>query len=259
MEIQEKTNYPKDRIQRNALLYEACLQKTFNPDVIQALLSQGADPLGAIHENSNYYDDHLYGEVICELSMQDGRNLPEITKLFLDAGMDIEKPIIPYDNINSLNPLWDLAFCANENGIRTLKLLLDAGISKESALTFFDHLTIDTASVYDGDLTYPACLNDFIWGLKMLMLVASHKDWVENDDYLQFWIGYQYNQYDIKKFQNWDAFDYVIDYSKAQGFWEEQQNTYAPVPRHSIVKIYEKATKQLVWSFVYGSKASPTI
>ena len=257
MTIKVQQEYPKEKIILNKQLYDECLKTPLNTTAIQSLLAQGADPLGAIDENPRDYDTHLFGEVICELSMKNGRNLPKITKLFLDAGMDIETPIIPYDGGNSINPLWELAFCTNRNGIRTLKLLLGAGISKESALECLDHLTTDTATVYDGDLTDPICLNSFIWALKMLMLMASNEDWVNSDHYFQFWTGCKYNQYDVKKFAHWDSFIYEIDYSKAQDFWDKQSNTYSPVPNGSTIRIYEKKTKKLVWTFIYGTDNPP--
>ena len=127
MKKKNTISYPKERIELNKMLYEECLKTPLNPTAIQNLLHKGADCLGAIDENPLNYDTHLFGELIYELSMKNGRNLPRITKLFLDAGMDIERPQIPYDGGNSLNPLWELAFCANRNGIRSLKLLLNAG------------------------------------------------------------------------------------------------------------------------------------
>lgn len=258
MTDKEKKNYPEEKIKLNKQLYDECLKTPLNPIVIKNLLAQGADPLGPTDNTHPLNDlDHLFGDVICDLSMNSGRNLPKITKLFLDAGMDIEKPIIPYDDGNSINPLWELAFCSNRNGIRTLKMLLDAGISKESAIECFDHLTVDTATVYDGNLNDDYCLNDFIWTLKMLMLIASHEDWVKGDHYLQFWTGYQHNQYDIKKFRNWDSFIYDIDHSKAKAPWDKEDNSYSPVPNGSTIRIYEKKTKKLVWAFVYGSNNPP--
>ena len=225
-----------------------------NANAIRTLLAQGADPLGPINTGPLDYEDHLYGELICELSMSDSRNLPRITKLFLDAGMDIEKPAIPYADGDSINPLWDLAFCANRNGIRTLKMLLDSGISKESAIECWGHLITDTAYVYDGDLHRKYDLNHFISTLKMLMLIASNKEWIKDDPYLQFWIGYKYNHYDLKKFRNWDSFIYEIDYSRARLNWNKDETTYNPVPNGSTVKIYEKKTNKLIWTFVYGAE-----
>jgi hypothetical protein len=257
MKKKNTISYPKERIELNKMLYEECLKTPLNPTAIQNLLHQGADCLGAIDENPLNYDTHLFGELIGELSMRDGRNLPRITKLFLDAGMDIEKPAIPYVDGDSINPLWELAFCANRNGIRTLKMLLDSGISKESADECWSHLITDTAYVYDGDLHCAYNLNHFISTLKMLMLIASNEEWVKSDPSLQFWIGYQHNDYDLKKFRNCDSFIYEIDYSKARSAWNHDETTYDPVPNGSIVRIYEKKTNKLVWAFVYGSENSP--
>ena len=257
MKKKNTISYPKERIELNKMLYEECLKTPLNPTAIQNLLHKGADCLGAIDENPLNYDTHLFGELIYELSMKNGRNLPRITKLFLDAGMDIERPQIPYDGGNSLNPLWELAFCANRNGIRSLKLLLNAGISKASAIECFDHLTEHTATVYGGNLSNSYDLNSFIYVLKMLMLIASNEEWVKSDHHLQFWTGYQHNSYNLKKFRNWDSFIYDVDYSRAQDFWDKQNNTYAPVPNGSTIRIYEKKTNKLVWTFVYGSENSP--
>ncbi len=252
------SNYPKERIKLNKQLYDECLKTPLNPAAIQALLAQGADPLGPIDSEHTWaYEDHLFGEVICELSMRNGRNLPRITKLFLDAGMDIEKPAIPYVDGDSINPLWELAFCANRNGIRTLKMLLDSGISKESADECWSHLITDTAYVYDGDLSNSYDLNSFIYVLKMLMLIASNEEWVKSDHYLQFWTGYQHNSYNLKKFRNWDSFIYEIDYSKARSAWNHDENSYDPVPNGSTVRIYERKTGKRIWAFIFGSEKAP--
>lgn len=255
---QTKHFYPEELIKLNKQLYDECMKTPLNTNAICAFLAQGADPLGPINMGPLDYEEHLYGELICELSMRNGRNLPRITKLFLDAGMDIEKPSFPYVDGDNINPLWDLAFCANRNGIRTLKMLLDSGISKKSAIECWGHLITDTAYVYTGDLHCEYDLNHFISTLKMLMLIASNEDWIQSDPILQFWVGYQHNNYDFKKFKNWDSFIYKIDYSKARFTWNKDENTYNPVPNGSTIKIYEKKTKKLVWTFVYGSENPPT-
>ena len=114
------------------------LLKTCSGDIVdyskaEELLKQGAEPLGYIEECG--YPNNLYDEIAHDITFRDDKNgdLFKITELFLQYGMDISKPAIPYDNDEILNPVSQ--FCGYMQGsmMETLRLLLDHGLTAEDA------------------------------------------------------------------------------------------------------------------------------
>ena len=109
--------YTPEEIELNNRLYDECSKENIDFEVVEDLLKQGADPLGATAEYGWGLMEHVYDEIVCDSQDNDSIYLPKLTELFLKYGMDIDNPRIPYDNDDSINPLWSFTFVANENSM----------------------------------------------------------------------------------------------------------------------------------------------
>lgn len=113
----------------------------------ERLLVAGADPLGSSDENEP--DEHLLGELFCE--MRDNENLeaafPKFLELFYAHGMDIASRNIPTDDGDNIHPLWMLAFCQTESGLKILHTMLEYGLDRDSAEVLADHILLDIGDV----------------------------------------------------------------------------------------------------------------
>ncbi|MBQ1187210.1 MAG: hypothetical protein IIX54_05960 [Clostridia bacterium] len=237
--------YANDEIELNNKLYDECCKEPINFAAVEELLKAGADPLGGTEANGWHLLDHIYGELVCGSQDNNSIDLPKITELFLKYGMNVDKPRIPYDDANSINPAWDFGFVTNENAIIALKMLLDCGLSADSFGLFWDHVLTDFFHIECGDPQNDAFWNyECVWSLKMMLLGASYDHILKNDKWLQKFLCCDYNTFDIKKFRNWDNFDYYFDTShcvKHPDFYK------------SIVHIYEKETGKEVWIIGVGN------
>lgn len=125
--------YTEQEVELNNRLYEECSKTIPDLNAIEQLLKQGADPLGATAVSGWGLLDHIYGEILSDGDECTSIDLPSITELFLKYGMDISNPRVPYDDKNSLNPMWSFAFVPNDNATLALKMLLDSGLDANSA------------------------------------------------------------------------------------------------------------------------------
>ena len=163
--------YSPEELELNKKLLDECSKENVNFDLVRLYLSQGADPLGPVELEGLSGMDHIYGELVWGAQDDEAKNLPEITKVFLEYGMDISKPRVPYDDGNSINPLWEFAFITNENSLLALKLLLDSGISYEMVAEFWGHAISDLD--LDGVNPNNPEDNEWVtWTMKMIMLCA---------------------------------------------------------------------------------------
>ena len=232
----------RDELELNAELLKACEANVIDYDLVDSLLKQGAKPLGKITDGR--FDNNLYEEVIStDLFFNDEttEDFYKITELFLKYGMDISKPSVPYDGSMVLNPLWTFGFPSNEVVLRTLKLLLDNGLSADDAGECWGHAIIDFMYVmHDGDLTSDSDYEVFYDYIRKLMLSASYPHVLSADKYLRDEIWLQYNDYDVTKFRNWNNYAFDVDISHCKGH---------PHVCGSVVTIIEKATGKPVWKF----------
>lgn len=207
-----------DQIELNKKLENECWKKPIDSKKIKELISQGADPLGTI--DPKWPDNHLYGEMMLE-----NDNLYEVTKVLLDNGMKIKHSMFKNDG-NDIDPLWHLAFCCNEDGIKTLKLLLDNNLDFDSVEEFIDHiytdyLFLDIPDTDDKELN----LVFFEYAMKMLMLCASYKYVFEKSEYLRNVIEVKDNDYDVNKFRKYDNF--CVKVEKDKFYFIEKENNIA--------------------------------
>lgn len=231
--------YTQEEVDLNNRLYEECSKEKLDVNAIEDLLKRGADPLGATAISGWDLLDHIYGEIVCDSQDSDSINLPLITEIFLKYGMDIDNPKIPYDDRDSLNPMWQFAFVMNENSVYALEKLLDSGLSADSVGEMWGHAACDMLNIECGD----PCNDEFwnyecTWFMKCLMLCASYDHVLDNDEYLRKFINYSSNNYDIHKFRKWNDFYYVFDTSNCKG---------EPELRNSIVKIFDVESNKEVW------------
>lgn len=229
--------YTHEEIELNKRLYDECIKRPIDFTLVEELLKQGADPLGATAEYGWGLLEHVYGEIVGPTGYADeevSADYPRITELFLKYGMDISSPRIPYDGHNSLNPLF--CFPIDKNSIKALKILLDAGLDAESACEFWETEIFDQFNVCNYD---PNEYHDyFTMMMKMVMLVGSYDHILCEDEGLYEILGCSYNSYDIKRFRNWDNYYYVFDTSRCVNH---------PELYKSVVRIYEVDTDIEVW------------
>lgn len=223
----------------NAELLAVCTRDSVDFAHAEELLRQGAEPLGRITLNDS--DNNLYDEIVDYWFRND--ETPEelylITELFLRYGMDISRPAIPYDEGNIINPLWMLAFPSNECVLRTLKLLLDHGLSAEDAAECWGHAISDFLHV-GGMLSDESEYEDFYDYIRKVMLIASYPHVLNADEKLRKHIWYDHNDYDLTHFRRWEDFRFEIDTS----YCGREPEVYK-----SIVTIIEKESSSAVWRF----------
>ena len=234
--------YTPEEIELNKKLLEACDKEVVDFELIEELLKQGADPLGATADHGWRLLDHVYGELAMgSHDYSNSINLPKITELFLKYGMDVDNPRIPYDDADSINPMWEFAFVTNENAIYALNMLLDKGISVDSFNLFWDHAIGDLVDCYCGDPVNDEFWNyTCTWSLKMTMLAASYDYILNRNEHLRKFIGYSHNDYNIHNFRDWNKYYYEFDTSHC---------VKSPELYRSIVTIYEVESNNPVWKF----------
>lgn len=212
----------------NKKLMEACLACDFAG--VEALLEQGADPLGSCtadgHGNDELVLESLFMEAIHFGDSEDadrmGKALPELVRIFLAHGMDIpaRQAAMDKNDENYIRPLWNLAFCSNEAGLKTLSVFLEHGLDASSAEDLVEHILVDFDFCYgsngkdDRQLTDDDFQGETFDDLKMVMLAASYPDVLNNSPYLQECVDLTENDPEkLIGFRNWNDFDYRIDWS----------------------------------------------
>ncbi|MBP5468341.1 MAG: hypothetical protein J6Z11_03765 [Candidatus Riflebacteria bacterium] len=239
----EGTYTPKE-IELNKKLKKECSKDNIDYKIVEELLKQGADPLGGTEIGGWDLLEHIYGELVADSQDSDSINLPKITEVFLKYGMNIDNPRIPYDHVESLNPLWSYSFVANENATIALKMLLDNCLSSDNFAEFWDHSISDFFHVSCGDPENDEFWNkECIWTFKMLLLGASYDHIFYDDEGLREFICCSKNTSDIHIFRNWDDFEYHFDTSNC----ERRPELYG-----SILHIYSKKTGKEVWKIGVG-------
>lgn len=240
----EENAYSPEEHALNKRLYEECYKDEIDFDAVEALLKQGADPLGPTQGGKWNELEHIYEEIISYTIPDDRKHLPRLTELFLKYGMDVDHPSVPYDGGMSINPLWTLGLGLCDNSIATLKLFLDHGISVNSFGQFWSTAMGDLIDVDCGDPVGDEFWNRVcILSLKATMLAASY-DYILNEyEHLRNFIGYSYNDYDVHKFRNWDDFIYEFDTSHCS------RHSGCPELYQSVVTIREAESNKAIWKF----------
>ncbi len=222
----------------NKALFEAVT--ACNYDEAERLLNLGADPLGFTDETDP--NEHLLGELFCR--MQDNDDLanafPKFLELFYAHGMDIAEHKIQEDGSSGC-PLWDLAFCQTEAGLNVLHTMLEHGLDCDSAEVLVDHILLDMEMCDGCEIEDDWWMESTVFGLKMVMLIASYPILLNQSTYIQSCIELEKN--DTQKlplFRNWNDFDYHIDISTCTNIPHGLQN--------ATLTIQDRKNGEIVWT-----------
>ena len=231
--------YTSEEIELNKKLFEECQKQNIDFALVEELLQQGADPIGPTAGEGLELFDHIYGELTMCYSDEEGSNFSKLTELFLKHGMDVSKPRIPYDEDESLHPMWEFAFMSSDDSIVALKMLLDSGLDADSFGQCWGHDVFDLYNLSCGDPEKDEfCNRVCTWTMKTVMLGASYDYILNNDEDLRSFIGFDYNSYDIHNFRQWDNYEYFFDTTHCLN---------GPRFYRSVVSICEKGTGKEVW------------
>ena len=240
-----KGMYTAEEVELNNRLYEECMKDEPDFALIEELLCQGADPLGATAVEGYGISVHVYGEIAAESQDNLSKNVPAITELFLKHGMDIDHPRIPYDDGDSQHPMWDFAFAMNKNSICALRMLLDNGLSWEAAAKMWDHAVVDM-SLSEFDPENDEFWNyQCIWLMKHIMLCASYDHIINADEVMGEFICLEHNDYDLHKFRQWNDYIYHFDTS----FCGEKPGFIG-----AVVHISDAVSGKEVWTMGIGEE-----
>lgn len=177
--------------------------------------------------------------------MQDNEALeaafPKFLELFYAHGMDIASRGLPTNDGNNLHPLWLLAFCQTESGLKILHTMLEHGLDRDSAEVLVDHILMDMEMCDGGEIEDTWWMESCSCGLKMLMLIASYPTILNQSTYIQSCIELEKNDAQmLPLFRNWNDFDYHIDLS-----------TCTNIPhglRDATLTIRDPKSKKTVWT-----------
>lgn len=223
----------------NKALFEAVA--ACNYEETKRLLNMGADSLGSTDKTDA--DEHLLGELFCEI--QDTEALeaafPKFLELFYAHGMDIASRGLPTNDGNDLHPLWMLAFCQTESGLKILHTMLGHGLDRDSAEVLVDHILMDMEMCDGCEIEDAWWMESCFCGLKMLMLIASYPTILNESTYLQNCVALEKNDAQmLPQFRNWNDFDYHIDLSTCT-------NTPHGL-RDATLTIRDPKSKKTVWT-----------
>ena len=223
-------------------LYYACSPEYKGLESVEEILKSGVSPNTVVWDAGE--PDNLYSVLSFELAgwKDDPSHLPELTELLLNYGLDIDHPVIPYDNDWICHPMYHFSLQGYAY-LPTLAIFLKHGISAESVeecigMTVGDLIYVNT-DVFDSDEGRDF-FNDTV--LKLL-LVASYPEMVEKLSWLPKFIDVEHNWYDLENFRDYDNYTLSLDFSRCDDF---------PKPEGCEVTVLEKKTQMPVWKFVFA-------
>ena len=208
----------------------------------EQLLRSGADPLGSADETAPA--EHLLGQLFLEMQSNDdlAAAFPKFLELFYGHGMDIAAHNIPTDDGDNIHPLWNLAFCQTEAGLRALHTMLEHGLDCDSAEVLVDHILLDMEMCDGCEVEEDWWMESTAYGLKMVMLIASYPNLLDQSAYIRSCIELEKNNAKmLPMFRNWNNYDCHIDLS-----------TCTNIPhglRDAALTIRDRKSGEAVWSF----------
>lgn len=230
--------YTAEELDLNQQLLDECTEPHPNFAHIEDLLQQGADPLGV-----TINEECVYSAIITYREDWGHSYLPQMTEMFLRYGMDIDNPRVPFDMLDRCNPFEYFALVVDDNIIESMALLLDSGVSVESAENFWN---IGISDLIYCDSAIPQededCNERYTYLMKGIMFCASYEHIIDSSDSIRKIIDCAKNDFDVKKFRKWNAFEYKL-------FGEREDPI---VMKNLNIQIYEKSSGQKVWEFNEG-------
>lgn len=229
----------QEQVYLNKALFEAVVNTDL--DETERLLNLGADPLGSTTEDDP--DEHLLGELFCEMQDDEilANSLSDYLQLFYAHGMNIAARNIPTNDRNHIHPLWSLAFCPTEAGLKVLHTMLEHGLDCASAEVLVNHILLDIEMCDGCEIEDGWWMDAFSCGLKMVMLVASYPSIIEQSTHIRESIGIKRNDVrNLCRFRNWNQLDYQIDLSTGTNIPHGLLN--------ATLRIQDKTTGENVWT-----------
>ena len=225
-------------------LFYACTSEYSGLEKIENLLKSGISPNGLVWDI--FQADNFYTVLALALRGYDGEesHLPEITELLLQYGLDIEHPIIPYDDYDYTNPMTVFGMFGDAY-VPTLAVFLRHGISAESVdaclMTCVPDLIYVNTDVLDPQYvgTEP---NYFFQAVRMLMLVCSYPEISAQLEWVRKFMDFEKNSYELSKFRDYNNYDFSLVFP----------NEEEPKPEGCEVSIVEKGSEKTVWKFVFS-------
>lgn len=163
-------------------------------------------------------------------------------EMFYAHGMDIGRRMSRVGDRACLDPLWNLAFCQDQNGLNILAVMLEHGLPVRSAEAMVGHVLLDM-EMFDGcELTDAHFADQTVCALKMILLAASYPHIIEGSEYIRECIDLAHNQAQrLPAFRAWNDFTYHIDQSTCDNLPDGLRN--------ATLTIRDIRTGDPVWKF----------
>ncbi|MCR5083399.1 MAG: hypothetical protein K6B15_08000 [Parasporobacterium sp.] len=232
----------------NDELAKAITGNKIDYNYIAELMEKGADPLGILENGYDTSIDKLFciGHEKWSYKDKNGRHrgcyserFPKIMSLLIEKGFDCSRFKATEDGNRCLE-LWSLTFSISRGACETLQIMIENGLEIAAIEDFIGHFYMDS-EMCDGSNVDSRYKKYLTWAFKMIMLCASYPHILDGSEYLRNCIEIENNdnEYDMKKFRNYDNYLYRFDYS-----------TMDNIPygvRNAGVEIIEKETNKVVW------------
>lgn len=211
----------EDEIILNQKLYNAIASKDFNPDTIEELLQQGANPCGYINDDHDTctLSEFLYAasyrmssDMIDDYRIAQER-LSTVIRLFLKHGL-LDRLFYNEEVDGEYLPIACMHHSCSREAAISLKMILDEGYRGASIDGYINGWFIDVLYLSEFVLSDEVYLNHLEWGSRMLMLIASYQDIFDADEYVRSCVNAENNDVRIlSTFRDIDAYTYQIKYN----------------------------------------------
>lgn len=211
----------EDEIILNQKLYNAIASKDFNPDTVEELLQQGANPCGYINDDHDTCtlseflyaaSDRMSSDMIDDYRIAQER-LSTVIRLFLKHGF-LDRLFYDEEADAAYHPISDLYLCCSREAAISLKMILDEGYRGELIDHYISDWFVEILYLSPFILSDEVYLNHLEWGSRMLMLIASYHDIFDADEYIRSCVNAENNDVRIlSTFRDIDAYTYQIKYN----------------------------------------------
>lgn len=228
-------NISKEQLILNKQLFDACMKDKIDLIEIKDLINHGANPLGLYD-----FDDVVYSRIIYWRSHDDDsdNSLYEITKLFLECGMQIKEDNLYKEDggrgVLFLDPFWEVGYLSPVKAISIIDLLINENTEINRINELVGHLATDSMCIKSE-------LEEVAIYVRILMYLATIPYVLKKSDYLRDVIDYKKNNYDINIFKKLDNYYIKFDESNVSSC-----NNYG-----LIILFYTNTGDELIWKIVF--------
>ena len=142
---------------------------------------------------------------------------------------------------DTLESIDKIAAEANYSRNELINRMLEHGLDCDSAEVLVDHILLDMEMCDGCEIEDDWWMESMVFGLKMVMLIASYPILLNQSTYIQSCIELEKN--DTQKlplFRNWNDFDYHIDISTCTNIPHGLQN--------ATLTIQDRKNGEIVWT-----------